>query len=145
MKDPTGRLGSFRPEFLNRIDEIIVFHALSREHIKDIVGLMVREVAERIREGGIKLEITESAREFLAEKGFDENYGARPLRRVIQRQIEDRISEEILTGAVRQGDNVVIDKEGDGLAVRRADGGKISRGTPVHPEESGDTQGDWVH
>jgi len=136
---------TFRPEFLNRIDEIIVFHALSREHIKDIVGLMVREVAERIREGGIKLEITESAREFLAEKGFDENYGARPLRRVIQRQIEDRISEEILTGAVRQGDKVVIDKEGDGLAVRRADGGEISRGTPVHPEESGDTQGDWVH
>lgn len=136
---------TFRPEFLNRIDEIIVFHALSREHIKDIVGLMVREVAERIREGGIKLEITESAREFLAEKGFDENYGARPLRRAIQRQIEDRISEELLTGAVRQGDHVVIDKEGDGLAVRRADGGEISRVTPVHPEESGETQGDWVH
>ncbi|HBV98257.1 MAG TPA: ATP-dependent Clp protease ATP-binding subunit ClpC [Desulfotomaculum sp.] len=136
---------TFRPEFLNRIDEIIVFHALTREHIKDIVGLMVREVAERVREGGLKLEITESAREFLAEKGFDENYGARPLRRTIQRQIEDRISEELLTGAVRQGDHIVIDKKEDGLAVIRADGGEIPRGTPLHPEETGDSQGDWVH
>ncbi|MCL5059017.1 MAG: ATP-dependent Clp protease ATP-binding subunit [Actinobacteria bacterium] len=136
---------TFRPEFLNRIDEIIVFHALSREHIKDIVGLMVGEVAERIKEGSIKIEVTESAREFLAEKGFDENYGARPLRRAIQKEIEDRISEELLTGAIRQGDHVFIDKEGDGLAVRRADGGEIPRGTPVHPEESGETQKDWVH
>ncbi|MFZ5651283.1 MAG: ATP-dependent Clp protease ATP-binding subunit [Bacillota bacterium] len=110
---------TFRPEFLNRIDETIVFHPLTREHIKEIVGLMVREVASRIKENDIHLEVTDGAKEFLAAEGFDENYGARPLRRAIQRQIEDRISEELLKGAVRQGDHVLIDREGDSLAIRK--------------------------
>lgn len=110
---------TFRPEFLNRVDETIVFHPLTREQIKEIVGLMVREVASRIKENDIYLEVTDEAKEFLAAGGFDENYGARPLRRAIQRQIEDRIAEELLKGAVRQGDHVLIDREGDSLAVRK--------------------------
>jgi ATP-dependent Clp protease ATP-binding subunit ClpC len=136
---------TFRPEFLNRIDEIIVFHSLDRDHIKDIVGLMVGEVAARISESNIQLEVTDSAREYLAEQGFDENYGARPLRRAIQRQVEDRIAEELLKNVIRQGDHVVIDEENGGLVVRRADGGELSPETPVHPEETGQSPAEWVH
>ncbi|MFZ5646376.1 MAG: ATP-dependent Clp protease ATP-binding subunit [Bacillota bacterium] len=110
---------TFRPEFLNRIDEIIVFHPLTREHIKEIVGLMMKEVASRIKESDIYLEVTDEARDLLAAEGFDENYGARPLRRAIQRQVEDRISEELLKGAIRQGDRVIIGREGDSLTVRK--------------------------
>lgn len=105
---------TFRPEFLNRVDEIIVFHPLSREHIKDIVGLMVQEVARRLAENEIEVEVGESAREYLAREGFDENYGARPLRRAIQKEIEDRLSEEMLRGAIKKGDRVRIDGTADG-------------------------------
>ncbi|MFZ5645656.1 MAG: ATP-dependent Clp protease ATP-binding subunit [Bacillota bacterium] len=136
---------TFRPEFLNRIDEIIVFHALNKEHIKEIVGLMINEVAQRIKENNIHLEVTEDVLAYLAEEGFDENYGARPLRRAIQRQIEDRISEELLRGAISQGDHVIMDKEGDKLVVRKDNGREASINPPVHPEEAADTTGDWVH
>ncbi|WP_092484402.1 ATP-dependent Clp protease ATP-binding subunit [Desulfoscipio geothermicus] len=105
---------AFRPEFLNRIDEIIVFHSLSQEHIKDIVGLMVQEVAKRLADNDIAIEVSEAAKEYLAREGFDENYGARPLRRAIQKEIEDRLSEEMLRGTFKRGDRVRIDKEADG-------------------------------
>jgi ATP-dependent Clp protease ATP-binding subunit ClpC len=111
---------TFRPEFLNRIDEIIVFHSLSREHIKDIVGLMVREVAKRLADNEIEVEVTEAAKEYLAREGFDEDYGARPLRRAIQKEIEDRLSEEMLRGTFKRGDRVRIDREaGGGLKVEK--------------------------
>lgn len=111
---------SFKPEFLNRIDEIIVFHSLSQEHIKDIVSLMVQEVAKRLAESEIKVEVTEAGKEYLAREGFDEDYGARPLRRAIQKEIEDRLSEEMLRGTFGRGDQVRIDKEiGNGLKIEK--------------------------
>ncbi|MFZ5596316.1 MAG: ATP-dependent Clp protease ATP-binding subunit [Bacillota bacterium] len=133
---------TFRPEFLNRIDEIMVFHALSREHIKEIVGLMLKEVAERIRDNQIDLEVTDAVKEYLAGEGYDENYGARPLRRAIQRQVEDRISEELLKGTIKRGDHVIMDLEGDSMVVRKTD----SSSAPVpaiHPEEGSDGSQDW--
>lgn len=108
----------FRPEFLNRVDDVIVFHALNQAHIKEIVGLMVKEVAERLAENEIEIEVTDAAGEYLAQEGFDEEYGARPLRRAIQKEIEDRLSEELLRGTIKRGDCVLVDR-------READGGLV--------------------
>lgn len=110
---------TFRPEFLNRIDEIIVFHALTEEHIREIVSLMLQEVEDRMKDNEVVIDVTEQAKDLLAKEGFDENYGARPLRRAILRLVEDRLSEEILRGTFKKGDLVLIDKEGEGLAVRK--------------------------
>ncbi len=100
---------TFRPEFLNRVDEIIVFHQLEREHIKQIVDLMLNSLLTRIKEMGIDVEVTDDAKGFLAEKGYDQAYGARPLRRAIQKTVEDRISEEMLKGEIKPGIGVLID------------------------------------
>jgi len=108
---------TFRPEFLNRIDEIIVFHPLQEEHIKEIVGIMIDGLAKRLEQNNITIEVTDSAKEFLAKKGFDLTYGARPLRRYIQSLVEDRLAEEMLEGKVKVGDNVLVDLEGDHLVV----------------------------
>ncbi len=110
---------TFRPEFLNRIDETIVFHALTREHIREIVSLMLKEVAERMRENEIEIEVTGEAQDLLAEEGFDENYGARPLRRAILRLVEDLLSEELLAGTFQRGDKVLIKRDGPGLKVEK--------------------------
>ncbi|HAP93199.1 MAG TPA: hypothetical protein DCM26_01070, partial [Desulfotomaculum sp.] len=110
---------TFRPEFLNRIDEIIVFHSLSSEHIKEIVGLMIEEVAKRMKENEVEIEVTGAVRELLAREGFDELYGARPLRRAIQRQVEDSLSEELLRGAFSRGDKVIVDARDDRVIVYR--------------------------
>ena len=107
---------TFRPEFLNRIDEAIVFHTLSPEHIKEIVGLMIEDVAKRMKENEVEISVTEAAKDWLAGEGFDEAYGARPLRRAIQRQVEDSLSEELLRGTFSRGDKVVIDIK-DGRVV----------------------------
>ncbi len=106
---------TFRPEFLNRVDEIIVFHSLDEEDMKQIVSLMLRSVARRIAEYGLYLEFTECARDLLVRKGFDTIYGARPLRRVIQRMVEDRLSEEMLEDKIKSGDLVVVDAQDDEL------------------------------
>lgn len=104
---------TFRPEFLNRIDETIVFHTLEDVHLKKIVKLMLESVSKRLAQKDIYLEVTDAAQEFMANEGFDITYGARPLRRVIQRMIEDNLSEGILTGKVKIGDKVKFDvKEG---------------------------------
>jgi len=110
MKDRvTGELRrTFRPELLNRIDEIIVFHALNEEHIKKIVELMIREVAKRLAESDVTIEVSEDAKELLVKEGFDKMYGARPLRRAIQKFVEDRLSEEILKGTFKVGDRVHV-------------------------------------
>ncbi|MDD4237504.1 MAG: ATP-dependent Clp protease ATP-binding subunit [Desulfotomaculaceae bacterium] len=110
---------TFRPEFLNRIDEIIVFHALSQEHIREIVNLMLKEVAARMKENDIDIEVTEPVKDLLAKEGYDENYGARPLRRAILRLIEDRLSEELLTGTFKRGDRVLLDMEGESLSIKK--------------------------
>ncbi|MDI3548773.1 MAG: ATP-dependent Clp protease ATP-binding subunit ClpC [Halanaerobiales bacterium] len=104
---------TFRPEFLNRLDEIIVFHALNKDHIKQIVDLMLNDVRKRLKEKGIEIEVSDEAKHLLAEDGFDAQFGARPLRRAIQRLIENPLSEKILQGEIHEGDLVKIDeKEG---------------------------------
>jgi len=111
---------TFRPEFLNRIDEIIVFHALTAEHIREIVNLMLKEVAGRMKENEVEIEVTEPVKDLLAKEGFDENYGARPLRRAILRLVEDRLSEEILKGTFRRGDRVLLDVgAGNDITVKK--------------------------
>lgn len=100
----------FKPEFLNRIDETIVFHTLTKENVKDIADIMLKTICERIKEQlGVETVVSEAVRNHLAEKGFDENYGARPLRRVIQNEIEDAMAEEYLDGKFVQGDTVVLE------------------------------------
>jgi ATP-dependent Clp protease ATP-binding subunit ClpC len=98
----------FRPEFLNRIDGVMVFHALNREQIKAIVDLEVDKVQKRLSEYQLSLHLTDEAREYLGEKGYDPNLGARPLRRVIQSEVEDALSEAVLAGAFHEGDTVVL-------------------------------------
>ncbi|WP_367568942.1 ATP-dependent Clp protease ATP-binding subunit [Lacrimispora sp.] len=106
----------FKPEFINRIDEIIVFHPLNKIHMKDIVTIMVKDIMKRTSEQmNITLEIEEDAKEYLINKGYDEKYGARPLRRTIQNSLEDKLAEEILSGAVKSGDEVVVTAAEDGL------------------------------
>ena len=106
----------FKPEFLNRIDDIIVFHPLNKEHMKEIAGIMLKAIEKRSRaQLRLTLEVTDGAREYLIEKGYDEKYGARPLRRTIQNLLEDKLAEEILDGRVREGDTVVVDAGADGL------------------------------
>ncbi len=111
MKDKVmGELKkTFRPEFLNRIDGTVVFHALNKEHILQIVDLMFAETKKHLDEKGLKLEITDAAKDYLAEHGYDPALGARPLRRVIQDQVEDQLSEGLLRGEFQQGDTVKVD------------------------------------
>ncbi len=111
---------TFRPEFLNRIDNVMVFHALTREHIRKIVDLMLAIVNQQLVEKGVKLEVTDAAKDFLGEKGYDEVFGARPLRRVIQDMVEDKLSDSLLRGQFRSGDTAVVDLEGDEIVVRPA-------------------------
>lgn len=106
----------FKPEFLNRIDEIIVFHPLNQEHMKEIVSIMLQSIIKRTKgQMNIGLSVTDEAKAFLVEKGYDEKYGARPLRRAIQNRLEDKLAEEILDGSIKNGDQVEITKEDDGL------------------------------
>ena len=105
----------FRPEFLNRVDEIIVFHELMEEDINRIAALMLKAVGKRLAERGIELEVAPEAVALLAKAGFDPQYGARPLRRTIQRKVEDALSEEILSGAIHLGDRVSVTVEGEEL------------------------------
>ena len=99
----------FRPEFLNRVDTTLVFHPLSRTHIRSIVDMMLKEVDTRIREKQVDLDVTESARDWLGEKGYDPIFGARPLRRVIQERLEDSLSEALLRGDFESGDTIRVD------------------------------------
>jgi ATP-dependent Clp protease ATP-binding subunit ClpC len=108
---------TFRPEFLNRIDGVVVFHSLTKEHIRKIVDLMLSIVAQQLAEKGIKLEVTEAAKDFLGQKGYDEVFGARPLRRVIQDMVEDKLSEDLLRGKFKTGDTAVVDLEGEEIVV----------------------------
>ena len=108
----------FRPEFLNRIDASVVFHSLNREDIVRIVGLMLRDVAKQLLEKGVSMEVSQEAKELLAEKGFDADFGARPLRREIQEQVEDKLSEEFLAGNFGPGDTVYVDVKDDEITLR---------------------------
>ncbi|MBE7518049.1 MAG: ATP-dependent Clp protease ATP-binding subunit [Thermoflexaceae bacterium] len=125
MKDKVlGELKNvFKPEFLNRIDSTVVFHSLSRENIRSIVDLELRKVEKQLASKGVSLEVTIEAKDWLGDKGYDQVFGARPLRRVIQDNIEDRLSEMLLAGEFGPGDRVVVDRQpGDdgGLSISAA-------------------------
>jgi ATP-dependent Clp protease ATP-binding subunit ClpB len=111
----------FRPEFLNRIDEIIEFHPLSREQLAQIVELQIRRLRERLSERGIVIEVTEAAKEHLAEAGWDPTYGARPLKRAIQRLVENPLALRLLEREFSEGDSVVVDAVGGELVFRRSE------------------------
>ena len=107
VMDEVKRL--FKPEFLNRIDEIIVFHPLNKGHMKDIVSILLNTVGKRTKDQmSIRLNAGDDVKEFLIEKGYDEKYGARPLKRTIQNLVEDKLAEAVLEGKVREGDSVKI-------------------------------------
>ena len=113
----------FRPEFLNRIDGTVVFHALSRDNMREIVKLQLQDVSGELIEQGLTMEVSDAARDWLSEKGYDPQFGARPMRRLIQDHLEDTLSDAILAGEVAPGDVVLIDinEDADGLSVRAKD------------------------
>ena len=118
-KDVMGELKKqFRPEFINRIDEIIVFHKLNNEDIKQIIDIMINQVTKRMQEKGYNLEIEDSVKELIAKKGIDTNYGARPLKRAIQNILEDRVAEEILDGNIKQNKKAIIKAEDDKIVIK---------------------------
>ena len=107
----------FRPEFLNRIDEVIVFHKLSREEVREIIDLLITRVRAQVAEHDLQLELTEPAKDLIAEKGWDPAMGARPLRRAIQRYIEDPLADEVLRqgpGAIVSGTTVLVERDESG-------------------------------
>ncbi|MGM9956839.1 MAG: ATP-dependent protease ATP-binding subunit ClpC [Peribacillus sp.] len=117
---------AFRPEFLNRIDETIVFHSLEKDHLKQIVTLMSNQLISRLKEQEIFLELTDAAREKVASEGYDPEYGARPIRRALQKHVEDYLSEELLKGNVQKGQTVVMDVVDNKFAIRNGDPVNIS-------------------
>ena len=108
---------TFRPEFLNRLDEIIVFTELSKDELMQIIGLMLNEVSSEAEHKGISISYTDRAREFILEKGYDPKYGARPLRRTIQKYIEDELTEQFFIGNIKPGDSITVDAEGDSIRL----------------------------
>jgi ATP-dependent Clp protease ATP-binding subunit ClpC len=123
MKDRvTGQLKQvFRPEFLNRIDGVIVFHPLTSVQIREIVDLELKRIRMQLEEQEIKLEITLAAMDLLGERGYDRQYGARPLRRIIQNLIEDPLAEGLLDGRYKAGASIVVDVEDDLLKIVEAE------------------------
>lgn len=115
---------SFKPEFLNRLDDLVVFSALSGDELSHIAKLQIDRLAGRLAERRLTLDVTPAALAWLAEEGNDPAYGARPLRRLIQTAIGDRLAKEILAGEVKDGDTVRVDRVGDGLLIGPAISGK---------------------
>ncbi len=110
---------SFKPEFLNRIDEVIVFHSLEKEHINEIIELLTKDLIKRVKSMNIYLEISDKAKAYIGEKGFDQKYGARPLKRTIARQIEDKFAEELLKGNIVEGSKIRVIVENEKIAFEK--------------------------
>jgi ATP-dependent Clp protease ATP-binding subunit ClpC len=108
---------AFNPEMLNRIDEVIIFHPLTKDHMRQIVDLMLNRLEQQLKEKQMSLRIEVEAKEFLIDQGFDPNYGARPLRRAIQRYIEDALAEEVLKGRFGEGGTIRI-RKGEGATLQ---------------------------
>lgn len=118
----TGLLQShFRPEFLNRIDEIVTFHPLEREHLRQIVEIQLRRVESLLSERGYDLEVTSEAIEYLTEVGYDPDFGARPLKRAIQRELQDPLALSILSGEFQEGDLIRVERGQEGLTFAPAE------------------------
>ncbi len=109
----------FRPEFLNRVDEVVVFHALTREHIRRIVDVQFARLLKRLEDRRLQIQLTDAARDYLAERGYDPNYGARPLKRTLQREVLDPLAYQIILGTLSEGSCVIIDVLGDGLNFKQ--------------------------
>ncbi len=124
---------AFRPEFLNRIDDIVVFSHLSKEEIRQIAELMMKDLFKRLEERDLKMEVTDAVKDFLSTDGYSEAYGARPLRRLIQRKVEDTLAEEILTNAYQPGDTIVLDYKDGKLAFSKK-GAETKSEEPVSAE-----------
>jgi len=117
----------FRPELINRIDEIIVFHQLSKDEIKQIIDLMLVRLQQQLAEQGVSIQLTDAAKDLLVEEGYDPAMGARPLRRAIQRLLEDPLADELLHGTLEEGLVIVVDRDGDKMSMER-------REAPAAPE-----------
>src|SRR5947207_9977751 len=115
----------FKPEFLNRVDEIVVFHRLDERHIEQIVGLQVQKLEERLAERNLKLSLTDAARAHVARVGYDPDFGARPLKRVLQREVADPIALKLLSGEFRDGDTIVVDASPDGLVFTKGEPARV--------------------
>jgi ATP-dependent Clp protease ATP-binding subunit ClpB len=115
----------FRPEFLNRIDEIVVFRPLTREQLVEVVDFQLRRVSHLLADRGYDLEVSQAAREFLAEEGYDPAFGARPLKRTIQRELQDPLALKILSGEFREGDVIEVDRDKNGLVFTTAVQGEV--------------------
>ena len=115
---------TFPPEFLNRIDDVVIFHRLTKADLGKIVDIQVTQLAERVSEKGIEIQLTDKARELLGNLGFDPTYGARPLKRVIQKQLVDKLALRLLEGEFAEGDTVVVDAKDGELAFSKAKGSK---------------------
>jgi ATP-dependent Clp protease ATP-binding subunit ClpB len=113
-------LDHFKPEFINRLDDIVRFDALSRTQISEIVDLQVARVIQRVAERGVHVTLTDRARELIGNMGYDPTYGARPLRRVIQKQLTDRLALALLSGEIRSGDSVAVDVVDGELKLEKA-------------------------
>jgi ATP-dependent Clp protease ATP-binding subunit ClpB len=116
---------SFRPEFLNRVDDIILFHRLMRQHMGSIVDIQLERLTKLLSERKIMVQLSDDAKVLLAEKGYDPAYGARPLKRVIQKMIQDPLAEEILSGRVKDGDSVDVDVKAGVLVFNGAVPGRV--------------------
>ena len=124
----TGELKKvFRPEFLNRLDEVIVFHKLSKDEIKLIVELLMRHLRQSMAERELQIEMSEDSKDFLVEKGWDPAMGARPLRRAIQRYIEDPLADEVLKTPMTPGSTVLVERDERGREGQREDGREAAR------------------
>ncbi|MGQ9493645.1 MAG: ATP-dependent Clp protease ATP-binding subunit [Anaerolineae bacterium] len=132
---------TFRPEFLNRVDSIVVFHALTEEQIRQIVDIQVAEVSKRLKEHNLQLELTLAARDLLATEGYNPQYGARPLRRAIQQLLEDPLCEGLLSGQFKAGDTILIDREGNKLQLCAKQPAEVegSSSQPASPSDADQT------
>src|SRR5687767_701441 len=119
LRDQDALRGHFRPEFINRIDEIVFFHTLEREHIKQIIEIQLRGLLRRLSDRKIAIELTDHAKDFLVREGYDPVYGARPLKRALQRRLLDPLALRVLDGAFREGDTIVVDVAGDELSFTK--------------------------
>jgi ATP-dependent Clp protease ATP-binding subunit ClpC len=116
----------FRPEFLNRLDEIIVFHALTEEQLRQIVDLLVKDLQKRLAERELEVEITDKAKSWLVKEGYDPMFGARPLKRAIEKYVENPLSTKLLRGEFGQGDTIIVDLGDKGLTFSVKRGADVS-------------------
>jgi ATP-dependent Clp protease ATP-binding subunit ClpC len=129
-----GLKKTFRPEFLNRIDEIIIFHTLTEGDVRQIVDLQMKEISQRLADKGITVELAETARDWLAKEGYDPQFGARPLRRTLQRRVESPLSIRLLHGEFKEGDTVMVDTDEEGIVFRRKEEKPIAVELPMPSE-----------